>query len=147
MIHSVADGGMRYSAFLVPREDPIFKTMPVPISQKIGFPLLVQRPEKKSVRGPPGDNQHATWLMIDPTTGFAPDEWQSGVGNVIVARADEKALDTATLGAITDYVSDILDAFGDGAEVAQGYYNRGRLDKYIKGHLKMQLDFQQFQRQ
>ena len=50
-------------------------------------------------------------------------EWQSGVGNVIVARADGKALETATLGAITDYVSDIMEAFGDGVEAAQGYYN------------------------
>ena len=147
MIHSVADGGVRYSEFLVPREDPIFKTTLVPVSQKIGFPLLVQRPEKKSVRGPPGDNPHATWLMINPATGFAPADWQSGVGNVIVARADGKALETATLGAITDYVSDIMEAFGDGVEVAQGYYNRGRLDKYIADHLKMQLDFKRFQLQ
>ena len=138
MIHSKADDGGRYSALLTPREDPIFKTTPVPISQKIGFPLFVQRPEKKSVRGPLADNPHATWLMIDPATGFAPAEWQGGVGNVIVARADGKPLETKTLGAITDYISNILDAFGDGVVSAQKYYNRGRLDKFIADHLKMQ---------
>ena len=83
--------------------------------------------------------------MIDPTTGFAPAEWQSGVGNVFVARADGEALETDTLGAITDYISDILDAFGNGVGVAQIYYNRDRLDKYIADHLKMQQRFKQFQ--
>ncbi|CAF9932803.1 MAG: hypothetical protein ALECFALPRED_005382 [Alectoria fallacina] len=145
MIRSEADGGVRYSNFLTLREHPIFKTSPVPISQKIGFPLLVQRPTQQSVRGPLGANQHATWLMIDPITGFAPAEWQGGVGNVIVARSDGKPLDTATLGAITDYISDILDAFGDGVGAVQKYYNRGRLDKFIADHLKMQEDFKAFQ--
>ena len=94
-----------------------------------------------------GDNQHATWLMIDPVTGFAPAEWQRGVGNVIVARADGGALDTATLGAVTDYVSDIVDAFGDGVGAVQKYYSRARLDKYIADHLKMQKEFAAFQGQ
>lgn len=145
MIHSEADGGVHYSEYLGPRSHAIFKTSPVPTSQKIGFPLLVQRPGKSSERGPPGDNQHATWLMIDPITGLAPVEWQCGVWNVIVATADGEALDTATLGAITDYVSDILDTFEDGAGAAQGYHNRGRLDRYIADHLKMQLEFKAFQ--
>ena len=83
--------------------------------------------------------------MIDPTTGFAPAEWQSGVGNVLVARADGQALETDTLGAITDYISDILDAFGNGAGAAQIYYNRDRLDKYIPDHLKMQQQLKRFQ--
>ena len=144
-IHAKTGGGGHYSRFWVPREDPIFNTKPVPISQKIGFPLLVRRPMHESARGPLTDNQHATWLMIDPTTGFAPAEWQSGVGNVFVARADGEALETDTLGAITDYISDILDAFGNGVGAAQKYYNRDRLDKYIADHLKMQQQFKHFQ--
>lgn len=144
MIHSKGDGG-HYSALFLPREDPIFKTTPVPISQKIDFPLLIQRTEKPPTRGPLGDNQHATWLMIDPVTGFAPAEWQSGVGNIVVARADGKPLETVTLGAITNYVSDILDAFENGVGAAQKYYNRSRLDKYIADHLQMQQDFAKFQ--
>ncbi len=144
MIHSQSDGGGRYSALLTPRQDPIFKSTAVPISQKIGFPLLVQRQQEKSVRGPLGDNPHATWLMIDPATGFAPAEWQSGLGNVVIARADGKALETATLGAITDYISDIMEAFENGVGAAQRYYNRERLDKYIADHLKMQQEFKSF---
>ena len=57
--------------------------------------------------------------MIDPATGFQPTEWQGGLGNVIVARADGKPLETKTLGATTDYISDILDAFGNGVGAAQ----------------------------
>lgn len=138
-------GGGRYSRFWVMPEDPIFKTKPVPISEKIGFPLLVRRAMSESIRGPLTDNQHATWLMIDPVTGFAPAEWQCRVGNVLVARADGQALETKTLGAITDYISDILDAFGSGLGRAQKYYNRDRLDKYIADHLKMQQQFKEFQ--
>ena len=152
MIHSRAEGG-RYSRHGALLSDPIFSTTPVPISVAIGYPLLVQRVEK--VRddwvprtwqgGANEDNQHATWLMIDPVTGFAPAEWQGGVGNVIVARADGEMLDTGTLAAITDYVSDILDAFGDGAGAALKYYNRGRLDKFIADHGKMQGQYKDFQ--
>ncbi len=145
MIHSQTDGGGRYSALLVPRSDPIFETAPVPISQKIGFPLLVRRSEDVSAGRPLGDNPHATWLMINPATGFAPAEWQRGVGNVIVARADREALETKTLGALTDYISDIMDAFEDGTGAAQKYYNRDRLDRFIEDHIKMQQDFQRFQ--
>ena len=144
MIHSQADGG-RYSALLLPHGDPIFETTPVPISQRIGFPLVMKRTETAAAGRSLEDNPHATWLMIDPTTGFAPAKWQSGVGNVIVARADGKALETATLGAITDYISDIMEAFGDGAEAAQRYYNRDRLDKYIASHLKLQENFKSIQ--
>ena len=144
-IHAQTGGGGRYSMSRLLSEDPTFTMKPVPISQKIGFPLIVRRPTIESARGLLTDNQHATWLMIDPTTGFAPAEWQSGVGDVIVARADRQALETETLAAITDYISDILDAFGNGLRAAQKYYSRDRLDKYIADHLKMQQQFKQVQ--
>ena len=145
MIHSQKDGGGRYSAFLLPCDDLIFKTTPVPISHEIGYPLLVHRPQDRLVRGPLADNRHATWLMIEPSNGFAPMEWQSRVGNVIVARADGGALEISTLGAITDYVSDIVDAFAGGMGAPTTYYNRNRLDKFIVDHLKMQQDFERLQ--
>lgn len=125
----------------------------MPISVAIGYPLLVQRVEK--VRddwvpsthrgGAEEDNTHATWLMIDPVTGFAPADWQGGVGNVIVVRADGERLDTGTLAAITDYISDILDAFGQGVGAARKYYSRTRLDKFIADHGKMQGQYKDFQ--
>ena len=122
----------------------MFNTPPTPISQKIGFPLIVQRPVDQQIRGPAADNPHATWLMIDPRSGFAPPEWQKDVGNVLVARADKSPLDIKTLAAITDYISDILDAFGDGPGVAQKYYNKQRQEKYMADHFEMQEDFSAF---
>ena len=131
MNHSKADDGVLHAIL-----NSSFQTLPVPISQKIGFPLLVQRPNEESAKGLRGDNQHATWLMIDPVTGFAPTELQGGVGNVIVARADRKSLDTATLGAVTDYICDIVEASENGVGAAQDYYNRGPLDLFIVDHWK-----------
>ena len=142
MIRSRHDG---YSALLLSRDDPIFNARPAPITQIIGYPLLVHCPQDKSVRGPLADNPHATWLMTTPSTGKAPPEWQSCIGNVIVARADGGALETSTLGAITDYISDIRDAFENGIGEAMKYYNRTRLDRYIADHLKMQQDFEKLQ--
>ena len=152
-IHSKTGGGGHYSRHPTIHLDPIFRTRPVPISQKIGFPLLVQHPSfpsltrNRETRGELTDNPHATWLMIDPNTGFAPAEWQSEVGDVVVARPDGQALETATLAAITDYISDILDAFGDGLGPPRKYYNRDRLDKFMADHAKMQEEFKQFQSQ
>ena len=74
--------------------------------------------------------------MVDPATGFAPTELQGGVGNVIVARADGKSLDTATLGAVTDYICEIVEASENGVGAAQDYYNRDPLDLFIVDHWK-----------
>ena len=91
-------------------------------------------------RGRQTDNQHATWLNMDPESGFAPPEWQGGIGSVVVANADGTSLDSNTLGAIVDYVSEILDAFGDG-EVPRRKYNRRMLDQFLEQHLEIQNNF------
>ena len=69
--------------------------------------------------------------MIDLVTGFAPAEWQSGVANMVVARADGGMLDTGTLAAIT------------GVGAARKYYSRARLDKFIVDHGKMQGQYKE----
>lgn len=122
----------------------MFSTPPSPITQKFGFPLIVQPPSTRPARVADNDNVHATWLMIDPGNGLAPPEWQSAVGDCLVARADKKPLDIQTLAAITDYVSDIMDAFGDGMDgsaVAGRYYTKAKFDKFMKGHLQMQQGY------
>lgn len=91
-------------------------------------------------RGQQTDNQHATWLNIDPESGFAPPRWQGGIGSVVVANADGTLLDSETLSAIVDYVSVILDAFGDG-EVPRWKYNRKSLDKFLEQYLDMRNNF------
>ncbi len=57
-----------------------------------------------------------------------------------MVRADRKPLYMAELAVITDYVSDILDAFGDGmdgAEVGRRYYQKEKLVRSSDGHLRM----------
>lgn len=82
--------------------------------------------------------------MIDPGHGFAPQEWQSAVGDCLVVRQDKKPLDIQTLAAITDYVSDILDSFGaemSGTAVARRYYTKEKFDEFMDDHLQMQQSY------
>ncbi|KAI4283086.1 MAG: hypothetical protein L6R38_002439 [Xanthoria sp. 2 TBL-2021] len=143
MLKSQAGGASGYQKATIPFNDDIFNQAPTPISQSIGFPLILRRTKpvsENSARSANDDNAHATWLMIDPGHGFAPPEWQSGVGDVLVVRADRKPLDIAMLAAVTDYVSNILDAFGDGMEgdeVGRKYYQRERLVRFSKGCIRM----------
>jgi MYND finger len=139
--------GSRYEAITLPSTDPIFTSEPLPVTVRFGYPLVMKRTHLNLGRKPATDNQHATWLNIDPFTGWAPDRWQHSIGSVIVANLDRKPLKVSTLGAITDYVSDILDDFGeDGPEsVKRKYYgprNRQLLDEYIVRHEQMQADYQ-----
>ncbi|KAL9030139.1 MAG: hypothetical protein Q9196_001713 [Gyalolechia fulgens] len=120
--------------------DAIFAAAPAPITQKFGFPLVLRR--SSTVHDE--DNMHATWLMISPDHGLAPPEWQRGVGDCLVARADKEPLDTSTLAAITDYVSDIMNAFSDDQEpsvIERRFYDRKKLDRFIREHVQMQQDY------
>ncbi|KAH7323529.1 hypothetical protein BKA65DRAFT_435441 [Rhexocercosporidium sp. MPI-PUGE-AT-0058] len=131
----------RYEAAEISSEHAVFKTKPLPVTAKFGYPLVMFREVEGLQRDMGTDNQHATWLNIDPNTGFAPPNWQGGIGTVVVAAADGKPLSVPILSAITDYVSDILDAFGDGG-VPTAKYSRARLDKFIAQHLAMQAEYQ-----
>ena len=66
---------------------------------------------------------------------MARGDWECGR-----CECDGTPLDSNTLGAIVDYVSGILDAFGDG-EVPRRKYNRGTLDKFLAQHLEMQSNY------
>ena len=145
-ILSSGDGGC-YKAITLPSTDPIFTYEPLPVTVRIGYPLVMKRTHFNLERMPETDNQHATWLNINPATGWAPDLWQHSIGSVIVANLDRTPLKVSTLGAITDYVSDILDVFGEeGPEsVKRKYYgrrNRQLLDDYISQHEQMQANYQ-----
>ena len=64
-----------------------------------------------------------------------------------MANPDRTPLKVGTLAAITDYVSDILDEFGEGGpeSVKRKYYGQRRrelLDEYIVRHEQMQADYQ-----
>jgi len=63
-------------------------------------------------------------------SGLAPEYWQGGIGDVVVAKADKSAMTPDELGEVVDYVSAILDSFGDG-ETPVDMYNRSRLDQFM----------------
>ena len=145
-ILSRSEGG-RYEAITLPSTDPIFTFEPLPVTVRFGYPLVMKRTYFNLERKPDTDNQHATWLNINPSTGLAADIWQHSIGSVIVANADQTPLKVSTLGAITDYISDILDEFGEGGpeSVKRKYYGQRRrelLDEYIVRHEQMQADYQ-----
>ncbi|KAI4122668.1 MAG: hypothetical protein LQ338_005684, partial [Usnochroma carphineum] len=134
-----------YETVKVQQGDGIFNMAPAPITQRIGLPLIIRRKDH-GVHA--SDNLHATWLMIDPANGLAPPSWQQTVGDCLVVRADKAPLDTETLAAVTDYVSDILDAFSDRVDqsiIAQRFYHREKLDRSIREHLQIQQDYKAFQ--
>jgi len=126
-IHS---GQLRYSRTTLKPTDPIFTSNPPPISVKIGFPLVMARKIDGLPFGQETDNVHATWLNINPVDGFAPQYWQGGIGDVVVAKADRGALTPDELGGVVDYVSAILDAFGEGAAPVW-MYKRSRLYQFM----------------
>lgn len=130
------DTNTSYKPVYLPSSYPIFQNAPLPISLQIGYPLVIQRLVENLPRGRVTDNQHATWLTIDPVSGFAPMAWQGGIGSVYVARPDRKPLTSEVLGAIIDYVSLILDSFGeiDPGQIAQRYYDKARFERYLAQH-------------
>jgi hypothetical protein len=95
MIHG---GQLRYSRTTLKPTDIIFNSAPLPISTKIGYPLVMARKIDGLPFGQETDNVHATWLNINPVDGFAPQYWQGGIGNVVVAKADNSALTPDELG-------------------------------------------------
>lgn len=126
--------GGRYETVHLPRSDEIFRSPPLPITRKFKYPLVIKRLHDRLPRGTETDNQHATWLMIDPVSGFAPPAWQGGIGHVYVARANFSPLTTDVLGAIVDYVSRILDQFGENKPNIQQFYDRARLGRFLASH-------------
>ncbi|KAH6701382.1 hypothetical protein BKA61DRAFT_620634 [Leptodontidium sp. MPI-SDFR-AT-0119] len=89
-------------------------------------------------------NRVATWLNIDPHSGFAPAVWQDNVGTVIVARKDRKPLLPQHLWSMFDYCADILERFGNGNGAPVKLYNRLAFEKwwqrYCGKHRQSQLE-------
>ena len=95
---------------------PAPKGQPCPLSVCLGTPFVVMKTEPVVTLESSFDavNQHATWLNIDLASGFAPPEWQSNVGPVVVVRTDGIDMSEADLDRAVNIVSDVLDKFGDG---------------------------------
>jgi hypothetical protein len=77
--------------------------------------------------------------MISEDTGFAPPEWQSRVGTVIVARKDKQSLDVRHFEGIWMYIDMILNSFRDGDVTGatlrrDGRYTKKDFEKWWEGY-------------
>ena len=76
----------------------------------LGLPQLVVH--RHTARGG-GDNQIITYLMIEEHGGFAAHKWQGGVGPCTVVRADGHPYTAEDHEVLHDYLSRLLDQWGD----------------------------------
>ncbi|KAI6046620.1 hypothetical protein EDC04DRAFT_3052959 [Pisolithus marmoratus] len=91
-----------------------------PLFRQVGLPLIVYRDHPGNpltMVGNAGlDNQIATFLMIEPGTGFAGIEWVRGgvVGTVTVVRQDKKPLTCEAIETLWMYADFIVELYGEG---------------------------------
>jgi hypothetical protein len=105
---------------------PVFETGTIsPVSRMLGMPVRVHRLDPRPSLSIPRtanlDNQHTTYIMIEPVSGFAPRAWQQGIGTVVVARDDRQPLSAQALEAMWNYIDRLLDLYsiGPGTVTAQ----------------------------
>jgi hypothetical protein len=98
----------------------------------LDFPVVVHR-VGTPYNGRTGclDNQPITYIHIALNNGFAPPEWQSGIGTVIVARKDKKDLTLEHFEAIWMYCTRILDYFGDGVGPPEHWYSQQEFERWL----------------
>ena len=123
----------------LPANHPVFNQSPTPISQKLGFPLVIH---KLNTRALATTNPRVAWLMIGVESILAPLHWQDGVGDVVVVRVDKQPLSVKDLTAFTDYVWEILSTSDPvHMEVEEQYdprryYKPEMLKEYMKNYPK-----------
>ena len=118
-----------------------------PIFEKLGFPIMIWRHEPRNwLQRPPSidtslDNQKATFLMIDPVSGLAPDEWQQAVGTVTVFRPDGKTdLNVLEFETVWMYADHLIDRFGEDPEVAHSCINRSYFDRWCQNYKREAIE-------
>jgi hypothetical protein len=123
----------------IPSDHAIFAGPLLEVPALMGIPLVMYRLGTQSARQPDLDNQMAPWLNIKFADGFAPQEWQSHVGSCLLARMDKKPLSEEHAGALHEYMSRILDLFGNGVQAGQSAITRERFEKWFVGYKKERL--------
>ncbi|KAH7321625.1 hypothetical protein BKA65DRAFT_85390 [Rhexocercosporidium sp. MPI-PUGE-AT-0058] len=117
----------RYSEVEVPKYHAIWDSQPTGASKIMGLPLLVHKQPPNPAWNPNDhtrfDNQPATFLnlTVDPKNsdlwGFAPPEWQSEVGSVILVRKDQKDLSREQAWTLAEFMQfEVSDSFEDAME-------------------------------
>ena len=95
-------------------DHPVFSNYIHPVPRLIEVPLVFHRVGTQSANRADLDNQMITYLNIGDESGFAPSEWRSYVGTVVVARKDKKPLLPQHLEGMWLFCCYILDLFGEG---------------------------------
>ena len=127
------------SQFEMPCQHPMFKnTSPTgssPFLRAIGHPMIIKNTEPvcRLVERADYDNQWATLFMIDLVTGFAPPEWQSKVGPMIMYRPDATDLTTADVACMNDFVNVLLDKYSEGTVVPNRDITPARYTRFCEG--------------
>ncbi|KAJ5164930.1 uncharacterized protein N7500_006760 [Penicillium coprophilum] len=132
LVRCKGDYGPLWRTVTIPSNHAIFNNPVPPVPALLDFPIVVHQLGLFNT-GVPGclDNQSITYIHIDPKTGFAPPEWQSRVGSVIVARKDKKDLPLEHYEAIWMYCDRILDYFGNGWGAPEHWYNRQEFERWF----------------
>ncbi|RYO83310.1 hypothetical protein DL764_009471 [Monosporascus ibericus] len=130
-----------WSAMTISEHHPVFSKPVADVPRLIEVPLVIHRVGTESTNRPDLDNQIATYLNINPESGFAPPVWQSHVGTVVVARKDKKPLLPHHLEGVWMYCDHILDLFGEGEGAPRSLYNRPAFEKWWAGYCKEQKEF------
>lgn len=130
-----------WSTTTIPVDHAIFSQSVPPIPRLIEVPLVFYRVGTRSANRADLDNQIATYINIDAASGFAPPEWQSFVGTVIVARKDKKPLLPHHLEGVWMYCDYILDIFGEGEGAPTQLYNRRAFEEWWGSYCEEQKQY------
>ncbi|KAH8667805.1 hypothetical protein BGZ61DRAFT_461171 [Ilyonectria robusta] len=130
-----------WSPKMISADDPIFSHAVPLIPGLIEVPLVFSRVGTKSAYRANLDNTIITYLHIDATSGFAPPQWQSRVGTVVVARKDKKPLLPHHMEGAWMYCDYISDLFGEGTGAPTRLYNRQAFEKWWNVYCEAQKGF------
>lgn len=121
----------------IPADHPVFAEAPLPVSVRLGIPLVMLREGTVARDRAELDCQMATYLAIDDHTGFAAPRWQMNVGTVVVARLDRKPLSSQHVEGFWMYNDAILDAFGDAGAIDESHwYGRQQYERWWKNYVR-----------
>ncbi|OQE40079.1 hypothetical protein PENCOP_c006G08613 [Penicillium coprophilum] len=140
LVRCKGDYGSLWRIVTIPSNHAIFNNPVPPVPALLDFPIVVHQLGLFNT-GIPGclDNQSITYIHIDPKTGFAPPEWQSGVGSVIVARKDKKDLPLEHYETIWMYCDRILDYSGNGIGEPECWYNRKEFERWFASYQRNEV--------
>ncbi|KAJ8130223.1 hypothetical protein O1611_g3406 [Lasiodiplodia mahajangana] len=118
----------------IPTEHAVFSRPVPPIPMLIEIPLVFYRLGTQSSDREGLNNQIVTSININATSGFAPPDWKTGVGSVIVARKDKKPLLPHHLEGIWMYCDYILSFFNDRGGAPNQLYSREAFESWWQGY-------------